>query len=105
MSKRLQPSNPEFAACTIIAKNYLPMARVLYESWNTFHPDYPLYVLLLESPRGFFAPEDEGFQSVFLPELEIPNLNGFMFKYSILESSTAVKPYFLSYLFRRHSIG
>ncbi|MGA3318598.1 MAG: glycosyltransferase [Candidatus Korobacteraceae bacterium] len=104
MSEPLQSSQPEFAACTIIAKNYLPMARVLTESWNAFHPDYPLYVLLLDSPRGFFAPEDEAFQSVFLPELEIPNLNGFMFKYSILESSTAVKPYFLSYLFRCYAM-
>jgi glycosyltransferase involved in cell wall biosynthesis len=104
MSEPLQPSNPEFAACTIIAKNYLPMARVLYESWNTFHPDCPFYVLLLDSPRGFFTPEDEGFHTVSLLELEIPNLNGFMFKYSVLESSTAVKPYFLDHLFRRYAI-
>ena len=100
----MNPLPMEFAACTIIAKNYLPMARVLAESWSSFHPECPLYVLLLDSPRGFFTPEDESFQSVFLPELEIPNLNGFMFKYSILESSTAVKPYFLSHLFRRYEM-
>lgn len=104
MGQRVQSSKPEFAACTIIAKNYLPMARVLYESWNTFHPDCPFYVLLLDSPRGFFAPADEAFHSVLLSELEIPNLNGFMFKYSILESSTAVKPYFLHHLFRRYAM-
>jgi glycosyltransferase involved in cell wall biosynthesis len=104
MSERLQPSNPEFAACTIIAKNYLPMARVLYESWNTFHPDCALYVLLLDSPRGFFDPKVESFRSVFVEELDIPNLNGFLFKYAILESSTAVKPYFLNHLFRRYAM-
>ena len=105
MTERLQSSKPEFAACTIIAKNYLPMARVLTESWNAFHPGCPLYVLLLDSPRGFFIPEDEAFHSVLLPELEIPNLSGFMFKYSILESSTAVKPYFISHLFRRYAMN
>ena len=104
MSERLHTSTPGFAACTIIAKNYLPMARVLYGSWNTFHPDCPFYVLLLDSPRGFFAPESEPFQVVSLPELAISNLNGFMFKYSVLESSTAVKPYFLSHLFERYAI-
>ena len=104
MSERLQPSKPEFAACTIIAKNYLPMARVLYESWNAFHPDCPLYVLLLDSPWGFFDPDAEPFQSVLVPELDIPNLNSFLFKYALLEASTAVKPYFLNYLFRRYSM-
>src|SRR5271157_2925550 len=105
MSELLQSSKPEFAACTIIAKNYLPMARVLYESWNAFPPDSALYVLLLDSPQGFFDPQAELFQSVLVTELDISNLNGFLFKYAILEASTAVKPYFLNYLFRRYSMA
>ena len=94
----------EFAACTIIAKNYLPMARVLVDSWRKFYPDCPFFVLLLDSPRGFFSPEDENFQTVLTSELDIPNLHGFLFKYTVLEASTAVKPYLLSYLFRRYNI-
>lgn len=94
----------EFAACTIIAKNYLPMARVLSDSWRTFHPDCPMFVLFLDSPQGFFRPEDEQFQSVFVSDLQIRNLPGFLFKYSILEASTAVKPYLLNYLFREYSV-
>ena len=94
----------EFAACTIIAKNYLPMARVLAESWNKYHPDAPLFVLLLDSPEGFFSPEGEQFTTLLIRELGIPNLPGFLFKYSILEASTAVKPYFLRHLFADYSI-
>jgi len=105
MTQQLRPSKPELAACTIIAKNYLPMARVLTESWHVFHPDCPMFVLLLDSPRGFFAPEAEPFQPVLISELRIPNINGFLFKYTVLEASTAVKPYFLSYLFRHYSVG
>lgn len=97
------PSNA-FAACTIIAKNYLPFARVLASSWNRYHPGAPLFVLLLDSPAGYFAAEKEGFKSVLVTELDIPNLNGFLFKYTILEASTAVKPYFLRYLFRHYSV-
>src|SRR5271166_28339 len=95
---------PEFAACTIIAKNYLPMARALAESWYAAHPDCPFFVLLLDSPNGFFHADREQFHTVTVPELEIPNLRGFLFKYTILEASTAVKPYLLDYLFRRYSI-
>ncbi|MGA2372622.1 MAG: glycosyltransferase family 4 protein [Candidatus Korobacteraceae bacterium] len=94
----------EFAACTIIAKNYLPMARVLANSWRTFHPDCPLFVLLLDSPQGFFNPATEAFEAISVSQLSIPNLPGFLFKYTILEASTAVKPYLLDYLFRRYSI-
>jgi glycosyltransferase involved in cell wall biosynthesis len=95
----------EFAACTIIAKNYLPMARVLTESWRRFHPDCPIFVLLLDSSQGFFRPEDEAFESISISELEIPNLPGFLFKYTILEASTAAKPYLLKYLFSRYQIN
>jgi glycosyltransferase involved in cell wall biosynthesis len=104
MSQHYRSSKPEFAACTIIAKNYLPMARVLAESWETFHPGCPIFVLLLDSPIGFFAPEVENFQPVLMSELEIPNLDGFLFKYTVLEASTAVKPYLLSYLFRQYNL-
>jgi len=97
-------SRTEFAACTIIAKNYLPMARVLADSWHTFHPDCPLFVLLLDSPQGFFNPEAEPFETIAVSELPIRNLRGFLFKYTVLEASTAVKPYLLDYLFRRYSI-
>jgi len=97
-------SRIEFAACTIIAKNYLPMARVLADSWRAFHPDCPIFVLLLDSPQGFFSPATEPFQTVAVSQLQIPNLSGFLFKYTVLEASTAVKPYLLSYLFRRYSI-
>jgi glycosyltransferase involved in cell wall biosynthesis len=95
----------EFAACTIIAKNYLPMARVLAESWHKFHPGCPIYVLFLDSPLGFVSVEAEHFQPVFTSELEIPNLAGFLFKYTVLEASTAVKPFLLNYLFERYDIG
>jgi glycosyltransferase involved in cell wall biosynthesis len=100
----MTPSRIEFAACTIIAKNYLPMARVLAESWRTFHPDCPLFVLLLDSTEGFFNPATEAFETVSVSELPIANLPGFLFKYTVLEASTAVKPYLLDYLFRRYSI-
>jgi len=94
----------DFAACTIIAKNYLPMARALAESWDAAHPGCPFFVLFLDSPQGFFNPAKEPFQCVLVSELDIPYLNGFLFKYTVLEASTAVKPYLLDYLFQRYSV-
>jgi len=104
LAPQLTKSSAEFAACTIIAKNYLPMARALADSWNVAHPQCPFFILLLDSPEGFFRPQEEEFETVLVTDLDIPNLNGFLFKYSILEASTAVKPYLLDYLFRRYSV-
>ena len=93
----------EFAACTIIAKNYLPMARVLTESWHHFHPDCPMFVLMLDSPAAFASLENEDFQPISLNQLDIPNAYSLLFKYPLLELGTAVKPHFLAYLFQRYS--
>ena len=101
---QMKSANTEFAACTIIAKNYLPMARALAQSWHAAHPGCPFFVLLLDSPHGFFDPAKEEFETVLTSELDIPNLSGFLFKYTILEASTAVKPYLLYYLFARYEI-
>jgi len=80
------------------------MARVLAESWQRFNPDSPLFVLFLDSPYRFFVPAAEAFNSVHISELGISNLDGFLFKYTILEASTAFKPYFLQHLLRSHPI-
>src|SRR5947209_12731283 len=95
----------EFAACTIIAKNYLAMARVLADSFHRFHPESPFFVLLLDAVEGYFDPKQENFLLFEAGQLDIPDLRSFFFKYSLLEASTAVKPYFLQHLFERHDIG
>ncbi len=80
------------------------MARVLAESWHKFHPDCPIFVLFLDSPFGFATLEAENFQSILTSDLDIPNLDGFLFKYTVLEASTAVKPYLLDHLFKTYDI-
>lgn len=94
----------DFAACTIIAKNYLPMARVLAESFTRCNPGCPFFVLLMDSPDGFFEPEKESFYMLEVRQLQIPNLEGLLFKYNVLEASTAVKPTLMSKLFSDHDI-
>ncbi len=85
-------SGTGLAVCTIIAKNYLPMARVLEESFRAHHPHVPFFVLLLDEADGFFQPEKEQFHLIQTRQLPIPNVDGFLFKYDVLEASTAVKP-------------
>jgi Glycosyl transferases group 1 len=92
------------AACTIISKNYLALARTLADSFHKFHPNVPFFVLLVDQVDGYFEPQQEKFYLVGTDELDIPDKDSFCFKYSILELNTAIKPYFLCYLFDKFSI-
>lgn len=92
---------PVAAACTICSKNYLPYARVLMRSVRAHHPDWRRVVLLLDETDGCFAPDQEDFEVIPYQQLGIPDIHRFLFKYSILEANTAVKPWLLKLLLDR----
>jgi len=84
---------------TIVAKNYLAQARCLTESFLAHHPDGRVFVLLVDRPDGYFDPAQEAFTTVLAEEIGIPQFTAMTFRYTLLELSTAVKPFFLQYLF------
>jgi glycosyltransferase involved in cell wall biosynthesis len=96
----LQPAT----ICTIIAKNYLAQARCLAESFYAQHPDGRMFVLLVDQPDDCFEPGREPFTVVMMPELAIPGFTKMAFRYSVLELSTAVKPFFMEYLFDHYDL-
>jgi hypothetical protein len=89
------------AACTIVSLNYLPYARVLCESFLSFHPDCKFYVLLVDRLPKDFDLSGERFDLVLVEDLRIPNFESVAFKYDILELNTNVKPTFLKSLLAR----
>lgn len=87
--------------CTILSKNYLAAARTLMLSVRQHHPDLHLVVLLVDTVDGYFDPAQEPFQVILASEIGIPDWAHFSMKYNVLELNTAVKPYWLEYLFDR----
>jgi hypothetical protein len=87
--------------CTIIAKNYFAHARCLLDSIAQFHPDLARFVILVDRPDGYFDPQRENFTILCSDSLAIPDSKWFHFKYTLIELSTAVKPYVLEYLFQK----
>jgi len=90
------------AVFTIIAKNYLPSARVLMRSLAEQHPEWKRFVILVDFVDGHFDPHAEDFELVLSSNLAIPRSPWFHFKYTLLELSTAVKPYAFQYLLERY---
>ncbi len=86
-------------ACTIIARNYLPYARVLAESFREHHPNARFTVLILDGVEDL----DEPFEVLGPYEIGIEpgELRRMAMIYDITELSTAVKPWLLRTLLDR----
>lgn len=87
------------AVFTIVSKNYLHYARTLMQSVKSVHESWDRYVLLVDEVRGDFEPTKEDFTVVEVRELPLPDMDKFLFRYTILELNTAVKPWMLEWLF------
>ena len=85
-------------ACTIVARNYLPYARVFAQSLTAAHPQARVTVLVID---GDADPSDDGlFRSLRLEDV-IPDAaerRRQTFMYDVTELSTAVKPLLLQRL-------
>ena len=55
---------------------------------------------------GHFDPEDESFEVLEAHEIpNVPDLPSFLFKYTILESNTAIKPFLMQHLLERYELS
>jgi hypothetical protein len=93
------------AVCTIVAKNYLGMARVCCASFLRHHPGARAFVLLADRVEGFLDPALESFEILTAEELGIEGFGVLAFQYDVLELSTALKPSFLRYLLERRDVS
>jgi glycosyltransferase involved in cell wall biosynthesis/SAM-dependent methyltransferase len=81
--------------CSIIAKNYLAQARVLSESFRRHHRDGRMSVLVVDEIDGHFDPTAEPFEVLTPADLELDAFERMAARYSLLELTTAVKPWLL----------
>ena len=91
-------------ACTIVSNNYLALARVFAESYKRLHPGAEVYVCIADRPDPSVHYGQMPFVPIFAAELDIPAFLNFAFRYDILELNTAVKPYLLEHLRRKHGL-
>ena len=89
------------AAGTIVAKNFIPFARVLARSFREHHRTVPFFTVLADQPDPAFDPSGEPFQTILLDELNIPDLRQLCFCYSRQQLSIVLKPYLLRHLLER----
>jgi hypothetical protein len=94
------PRQRSTIVCTIVPKNQMHHARTLMASVARVHPEWQRYVLLADTLDGEFDPKQECFQMVRVSEIGIPDLAKLAYRYRIHQFNTAVKPWFLFWLFQ-----
>jgi glycosyltransferase involved in cell wall biosynthesis len=87
----------ELSLAVIATKNYLPFASVTINSFIAFHPDIPVFLLLVDGSQA-----DKQLVTnctiVVLEDLSLPNIGWYAAKYSASQLSNALKPVFLAHL-------
>ena len=91
--------------CTIISKNYLAYARVLVESFLQYN-EGEVFILLTDKIDGYFSPKNEKFTLIEIDTIKdrIADFDGFSFQYNVVELNTAIKPFFIEFLFRKYQL-
>lgn len=88
---------------TIIARNYLPYARVLAASFREHHPRGDIYVFVIDQESRSEADEDEPFIILHPDDLGISlrEYHRMATIYDVMELATAIKPWVLAALLDR----
>ncbi|HEX7506412.1 MAG TPA: hypothetical protein VF550_06540, partial [Polyangia bacterium] len=88
---------PKTCIFTIAAKNYMHFVRSLMDSVATFAPNADRCLALCDEPDSSAA-ADDAFRVIPLSDLPIPEFERFVFQYTLLEISTAIKPFVIEKL-------
>jgi len=91
----------EQVVCTIVTKNYLPLARTLASTLAEHNPNSTLFVLLADRVDGYFDPSVEPFNLIRIEDLPDQELIDKMcFYYNAFELCNALRPFLHEYIMR-----
>jgi hypothetical protein len=87
---------------TICSANYLSQAKALGDSLRVHHPEYHFVIGLVDRYPASLAPDYcVPYEVLPVESLEIREFREMCQRYNIIELNTAVKPFFMEYLYQR----
>ncbi|HWD05059.1 MAG TPA: FkbM family methyltransferase [Amycolatopsis sp.] len=94
-------------ACTIVARNYVPAARVLARSYLEHHPADGFVIAVIDAPRDEVTELDDGTRVVGPAAFGIDEDDYLRMAtaYSVTELATSVKPYLLRELLKQSDVA
>ena len=89
------------AIFTIVSSNYLHFARTILQGVARMHPEADRYCVIVDADVTHAAAFADEFQVLHIDALGLPDARRFIFRYTILELNTAVKPWAIEHLIER----
>jgi glycosyltransferase involved in cell wall biosynthesis len=90
--------------CTIVARNYVAAARVLARSLAEHNPGAVCWTLVIDDLEHEVREDEQPFRVLAPEELRIERWDAMTAGYSVLELSTAVKPWLLRHLLHERDV-
>ena len=87
--------------CTIVARNYLPQARVLARSYAAHNGGEPCSLLLMDDPQRTVADAGEPFEILRPEQAGIERFEAMAAMYDVKELTAMLKPLLLGHLLER----
>lgn len=87
--------------CTIVARNYLPQARVLARTYAEHNHREPCTVLLIDDPQRKVEDAHEPFEVIRPEYIGLERFEGMAAMYDVKELAWVLKPLVLQYLLER----
>jgi hypothetical protein len=101
----MSPASPRLHIFTSAAVNYLPKVRALCRSIREHHPEAAIHFALADERPAWLTADGEPFDSIVeMSQLGIPDWRAWAFVHSIVELSTAIKPFALKHLLARDDV-
>jgi hypothetical protein len=85
------------AAATIVARRHIPLARVLAQSFASWHPDIPFFVLISDG-RSLDQCSSDVFTALCLEDMEMVDRRSMSFAYECQPLTYALTPFLLQHL-------
>lgn len=89
----------KISICTIVSLNYFSNALTLCDSIRKYHDNIDFNILVVDKDMEEICKSNESYTVYNVENIGIDNVEKLAFKYNVIEFNTAVKPFFMEYLY------
>ncbi len=89
---------------TVVSQNYMAFALTVLQSVREQHPEFALFICLVDEGNGLDIEEKDDFKIVRVKDIDLPNFLDMRIRYDVMELNTAVKPFFIDWIYNKTDV-
>lgn len=96
--------NKKTVLFTVVSENYMAFARTVLQSVREQHPEFALFICLVDEGSNTEIPEKDEFKIISIRDIDLPNFLDMRLRYDVMELNTAVKPFFIEWIYNKTNV-